>query len=181
MAFRLVCELLRQIDKAKDKVVVWDDESPATYREQMSKLVEVHVHPVNQHLGDHRNAAKSVVPENEWIIMLDADELIQPGFIPATRAQTEYHPDVDAIFFERWNTWWEDIGSPDPPEPPYEKKWQPDYQPRGFRNTKRVHFLGQIHSALFQYDWPLYLRGKPFTILHHKPKGDPPYVSWPTK
>jgi hypothetical protein len=177
MAFRLVCELLRQIDKDQDDLTVWDDESPDEYRRQMGKLARVLVHPLNKNFAEHVNALKEVFPKGEWILYLDADEMILPGFLAATRGHMQVNKKADAIYFERRNTTWAETGSPNPPEPLYVK--DPDFQPRAFINNESIHYERFVHQLLKGDRNPLYLRGRPITILHHKNDDRPKYETWP--
>lgn len=183
-AFGLVLEVARQMNFSRDHLLVWDDESEPAWSEQMRAFIgslpnaRFLVHPVNQHLGNHRNAVKAVIPENEWILQLDADEWILPGFIDACACEMAKHPNIDALFFERWNSYWEDTGTAVPEEPNYGELWKPDFQGRALRNIKQIIFDGQIHHGLRFADWPVYLRGRPFTIIHHRRREPRRYDSW---
>jgi hypothetical protein len=178
-AFRLVIEVIRQ-KRDTDMVLIWDDESPADWLAQMGKLAPIQIHPLNRDFAAHRNAIKSVVPEGDWIIMLDADEWIMPGFIEAIHTQIVDNPDADSIFLERCNTRWEDLSTPVPPEPDYDQLLNHDYQHRGFRNLARIAFVGCVHEAMTGMEHTLHLKGKPYTLIHHKPMGEPRYAAWTT-
>lgn len=174
-AFILVTELLRQMS-SRDRLLVWDDESPADWVHQMNKLTRVANDPLCGNFGEHRNRVKNQFLEGEWILMLDADEFIQPDFLYAVGREMDVG-ERDALYFERRNTFWEDTGSIVPPIPDYSKPYRPDFQGRAFRNIPAIHYEGIIHEALHDYDWPAYLSGKPFTIIHHKEKVPPRYLN----
>lgn len=174
-AFGLVLEVLRQ-KRPSDVCFVWDDYSLPSWVDQMREIIEVKQDALDGNFGEHRNRSKKFVPEGEWIVMLDADEMILPGFIESLHVATEVHGGVDSIFLDRRNTFWDETGSPAFQPSPYNQLFKPDFQGRVFRNIESIRYQGHVHEGLVGYDWPVYLRGEPFTIIHHKRRVPPRYL-----
>lgn len=167
-AFELVLEIHRQ-KLETDRLLVWDDFSPSEWLAGMRDIAEVKQHAADKNMSAHRNAVKRELPEGEWILMLDADERIQPSFLAALRANILAHPEDDAMFLERFNFNWDSRKNVVPPvEVDYSKPFDPDYQPRVFRNLASIRFKGVVHEQLEGYASVLYLSGPPYTIIHHR-------------
>lgn len=166
-AFELVLELLRQMGP-KDRLLVWDDFSPPDWVDQMNDLAEVKQDAVEKDLGEHRNRVKAHLPENEWIVMIDADERIQTNFVPALNAIAAQAQDADTMFIERQNSSWKPRENIIPPRVDYSKLSDHDFQARVFRNIPEIRFNGVIHHTLRGFKKALYLQGPPFTIIHHR-------------
>lgn len=166
-AFELVIEVHRQME-AGDTLLVWDDCSSPQWLAQMKDIAEVKIDPANKNLSDHRNRVKAHIPPGEWIVMIDADERIQPGFLAALNAKIKL-TDCDAMWLERHNTYWDSRGQIVPPSTiDYAKPFDPDYQPRLFRNLPEIHFENPIHHVLNGHKKAEFLKGPPFTIIHHR-------------
>lgn len=174
-AFGLVVEVCRQMGPS-DRLLVWDDFSPEDWVEQMRKIAYVKQDALANNFGEHRNRVKAEFPAEEWILMLDADEWIQPCSIVSIHAKTLENPNSDAMFLERRNTFWDDTGSVVPPEIDYSKPFKPDFQGRMFKNLPDIRYQGHVHEGLTGHNWPLYLTGKPFTLIHHKERVNPRYA-----
>lgn len=176
-AFALVLELRKQCS-ASDNLLVWDDFSPDNWVEQMTDLAEVKQDAANRNMGEHRNRVKQHFPFGEWIVMLDADEWVQPGFVESLRTRVDAEPGADVFYLERHNSYWDDTGSVVVPDVDYSKPFRPDYQPRGFRNSNAIRYSGAIHEGFESYHWPLFLRGPPFTLIHHRKNSPRRYADW---
>lgn len=175
-AFDLVRELEAQMN-GRHRLLVWDDFSSPEWLRSMSVLAEVRQNALQSHFANHRNRVKCQFRDGEWILMLDADEWIQPGFIAAMELETSGVDGRDVMFFERRNTFHEDTGSSDHPSVDYRRPFKPDFQGRAFLNLPHIRYEGHVHEGLKGFDWPVYLKGPPFTIIHHKRNVQPRYAA----
>lgn len=166
-AFELVLECRRQMTPA-DRLLVWDDFSPEIWVEQMQDLAEVKQDVCRPNIAEHRNRVKAQFQPEEWILMIDADERIQKGFIAAVDRETRIHPEADAIYLERHNSIWEGRMDVVPPSSVPLHMEDHDWQSRGFRNRPQIEYEGPIHHVLKGYKHPLFLSGYPFTLIHHR-------------
>lgn len=166
-AFDLVMEMLRQ-KKPSDRLLVWDDNSPEHWLEQMRDLAEVKQHRVTDSMGDHFNLSVNQFPDSEWVVSVDADERVQPGFLDAIKARTDLESDADAMWLERRNSYWEDTGTVLPTPIDYSNHFDPDFQARVLRNNGVVHLENPIHEILVGAKRMVYLTGPPFTLIHHR-------------
>lgn len=84
-----------------DQIVLCDtgstDDTIALAKRRRPDLVLVH-HRWNDHFADARNAALAAA-DGDWCLIIDCDETIRPGTIPALRAAIADHPDVMTLRF----------------------------------------------------------------------------------
>jgi glycosyltransferase involved in cell wall biosynthesis len=169
-AFRLLAEATTQVD-SDDRVYILDDYSSDEYickvRSEFPMCVVVQ-HALCDNFSMHRNSVKSVVPDGEWIVMLDADEMVMPGFVRGVQETICRFSNVDALYFQRYNTLYRDGESDVPRQPSEGEKFNDDFQGRGFKNRSEICYSGIVHEQLGGFKLCMLLSGKPFTILHHK-------------
>lgn len=166
-AFELVLEVLRQKRKT-DRLIVWADSLPDHWASQMRDLAEIRQHRITDSMADHYNMGIRQFPENEWVIRLDADERIQPGFLDAVKARAALETDADAMMVERRNSYWHETGSVVPPQVDYSMSCEPDFQPRVLRNCPYLYLVRPVHQHLVGAKKIIHLTGPPFTLIHHR-------------
>lgn len=176
-AFRLISEIERQMAE-QDRILIIDDFSSAEYCARLGSLSEadpkrirIIQHALDENFSAHRNSCKPWVPEGEWVLMLDSDEMIMPGFVDAVRREIEAVPNADAVAFERFNSYIDDTKDETPPLPDYKRVFPEDYQTRAWVNRPAIGYVNRVHEQLVGFHRRIFLKGPPFTILHHRWKG----------
>lgn len=177
-AFRLIGRVCELIDPG-DAVIVWDDYSNPEWLAILDFYRQVYrfsfyQHSLNSDFSAHRNAVKDKVPHGEWIVMLDADEWILPGFFVRLKREIASRPGVDGLFVSRFSTWYPtdtlfEITEPDWPKLVSSDSY-PDWQPRVFRNLPHMRFVRPVNEWFENFANAPRIQGKDITILHHKPK-----------
>lgn len=170
-AFRLLRLLAEQL--GNNNLMVLDDFSGTYFCSQLHEFAPtvphfvIFHHYLSSHFGNHRNYIKTVIPQGQWIVMLDADEVIMPDFVIGVSSVIDTRPDIDTLYFQRHNSYYGPEESPEPPLIDFSIPFNNDFQGRGFINTPEIHYEGQVHEGLVGWKNPLYLKGPPFCIIHH--------------
>lgn len=172
-AFRLMKEINRQYDPETDTLTVWDDYSSPEWLSECYSVAEgrwnVVQHRLNEDFSDHRNAALRSLPDEEWVLFLDADEMIQSGFISGIKSRIDQNPESDFLIFPRFNTWWNEHGNDQTPVvPPDDPPFDGDRQGRGILNGRGIYWKNRVHEVVTGQKSSLNFYGNPFTILHHR-------------
>jgi FkbM family methyltransferase len=127
------------------------------------------VRPAADNFAAHRNSVLSLVPSDEWILMLDDDELISRDCL----ASIDLHlrsitGPIDVLMLARINTF-------GPLDQPPAIDWMapdgfhfPDWQARVFRNNGVVRYEGKVHETLGGARGQMGVQSPQATLLHHK-------------
>ena len=131
-------------------------------------------------LFDSENGSKGVMKNHltslcsgDWIVQLDADEMIGDQFIPWVKGSIEANPEVHAFYVPRINTvegltnehiqkWKWNVN---------EKGWVnfPDLQQRIYVNSGVVKWKNKVHEVLEGNDFfGIFPNHEEICILHHK-------------
>lgn len=169
--FRLL-DILKQQKRLDTKVFIVDDYSDTEYYERLVRVakndnIELYQHSLNNNFAEHRNFILNIIPKNEWIVMLDADEVVNEKLL-VNLVKTTQNDEYDVFRLPRINTLGET--SFDIPEVNWRKPQgiqYPDLQGRVFKNNG-TRYEGKVHEQLTGYIQDKVLKGKYFTILHHK-------------
>lgn len=163
---------LRQAAAHVDEIVVVDtgssDDTRAIAAEFTDKVVD---YPWHDHFADARNASLRLAT-SEWILVLDADEVIASEDWPTIRELIS-NPDMDAYFLTQYNYSVE----------PMDKNWVPivektaysrhyqGYRPnpiaRLFRNRDDIFYQGRVHEVVDRTLQPGRFQQVALPIHHH--------------
>ena len=155
---RLLTFLLENKDKEDEIVVLWDskngDRQVETYLRKMNvekSLFRWYPYEFDGHFANMKNYLTSLC-EGDWIVQLDADEMIGELFIPWVKGSIEANSNVDAFFVPRINTvegltqehiqkWGWNVN---------EKGWVnwPDQQSRIYKNSPEIRWEGTVHEKI---------------------------------
>lgn len=117
--------------------------------------------------GSHRNKALEFYAKGEWIVYLDADEMVKPEFLDSIKAIIEHNDNVDCIALARYNTYGDDVW--DIPERGTQKPFAyPDYQARVVFNNGIVKYEGKVHEGIASTSKMLTVMRPDTDIIHHK-------------
>lgn len=107
-----------------------------------------------------RNFILDLMPADEWTLMLDADELVEPHFFRLSESQIEYNQahDCDCLLVKRKNEHVEDNG---------EVETVVEWLPRLFLNRPNIRFERPVHEQLVGFKNQGRLPDSPY-ILHRK-------------
>lgn len=134
--------------------------------------VNFFTHSLNGDFGEHRNFIHKYIPEGEWIIYLDADEMVDDNFIVSLQKQIDSNPTVDKYNLARVNTYYnadtEDDTIPEVDWSNPQGLVYPDWQGRVYRLKPGFQWTGKLHETLLGPVNVMTLEGKDFSILHHK-------------
>ena len=135
---------------------------------------EVHTHLVDNDFASHKNWLLDQLPKNEeWVLWLDADEVINKKFVSTATSMIEYSDTysenkVDAYalafvhsFEGRDGEFYIDWLNPETP-------WYPDWHPRFFKNYQHTCFGGMVHEVLRGWKTLVPTSDPKMTILHRK-------------
>lgn len=169
--FRLL-DILKQQKRLDTRVFIVDDYSDKEYYKRLATRakndnIELCQHSLNNNFAEHRNFILNIIPRNEWIVMLDADEVVNEKFLVNLVKATQTD-EYDVFRLPRINTFGDDVY--DIPEVNWRKPQglqYPDLQGRVFKNNG-TRYSGKVHEQLTNYIQDKVLKGKYFTILHHK-------------
>lgn len=185
-AFRLL-EILHLQLRRHHHILILDDFSNESYYRHLASFADywrpnclLYRHALNQHFSQHRNYVKGLVPHGEWIVMLDADEVVMPGFVEGVSKTLRENPEADALFFQRSNSFYDPPEDSTPPVPDFTKPFPggDDFQPRGFLNVPNIYYVKPRDNELQGYKHEVWLKGPPFCLLHRVRNGKRRYDYW---
>jgi hypothetical protein len=130
--------------------------------------VEVLQHSLNDNFAEHRNFAISKVGNNEWIIMIDGDEIVDSDFIKRLDEVLNANPAVEALSLARINTYGDELEIPAVDWSNVTGDQYPDFQARVFKKTPVIKYVGNVHEQLTNYTLKINTTDKELTIIHHK-------------
>jgi hypothetical protein len=134
----------------------------------------VHVHPIDDNFAIHKNWMLDRLPKNEeWILWLDADEVINNKFVSTARSVIEFSDihsenkvDACALAF---------VHSFEGREGELVLDWMnpgtflyPDWHVRFFKNHKHTYFVNLVHEVLQGWKTVVPVGDPKMTILHRK-------------
>jgi hypothetical protein len=153
------------------------DDSGKKFLESLKEKLndwQVYTHFVNNDFSSHKNWMLDQLSKNEeWILWLDADEVIDKKFVSTATLMIEYSDKysenkVDAYapafvhsFEGRDGELHIDWLNPETP-------WYPDWHPRFFKNHQHTYFLGLVHEVLCGWKTLVPISDPKMTILHRK-------------
>jgi glycosyltransferase involved in cell wall biosynthesis len=177
---RLVNFLQRKMDEGDEILVQYDSdratEAVIDYLKVISGLhqnINVVSYPLNGNFAEFKNNLKRY-SNGEFIVQLDADELLDEYLIENLHRFLDMNKDVDLYFVPRVNTV-EGITSE------HIKNWGwkvnnegylnwPDYQTRIYRKTSEIEWEGKVHERIKGYNTFSVLPAEKEYALYH-PKG----------
>jgi glycosyltransferase involved in cell wall biosynthesis len=177
---RLVNFLQRKMDEG-DEILIQYDSDRATdavidYLKVISGLhqnITIISYPLNGNFAEFKNNLKRYA-NGEFIVQLDADELLDEYLIENLHRFLDMNKDVDLYFVPRVNTV---EGLTDE----HIQKWGwkvneqghvnfPDYQTRIYRRTSEIEWEGKVHERIKGYNTFSVLPAEKEYALYH-PKG----------
>ena len=176
---RLITFLLNNKNQEDEIVVLWDskngDKAIETYLRKMNvekTLFRWYPYEFDGHFANMKNHLTSLCT-GDWVVQLDADEMVGELFIPWVKGSIEANPNVHAFFVPRINTvegltethikkwgWRVD-----------EKGWInfPDLQQRIYINNGKVKWKNKVHEVLEgQEHFGIFPNREDICILHPK-------------
>lgn len=180
--FRKLYETLRINKRDEDNILVLVDETKCPKHSDFHEfLMDLHkaryIKLISGNFQGNFSEWKNQLREHpmvkDWLVFLDADELLPPQLIDDLPLILELNPDVDVIGLPRQN-FTEGITPEDV------KKWGwtldelgrncwPDYQWRIMRNKPGIQWSGQVHETITGYKIKTELPAEPpYAILHCK-------------
>jgi len=173
---RLITHLVR-IKEDEDEIVVLLDSSKTNDRVRTilmnnSSIIKYKENDLNGDFSKQKNILFSMCTKN-YIINLDADEMITEEFIIAVKEILKQNTSVDAFWVPRWN---EVIGITDE----YVKAWRwsmdtqkrinwPDLQMRILKNNIGIKWVGAVHEQLTGYNsYAILPLEREYSIYHKK-------------
>jgi len=176
---RLLTFLIENKDKEDEIVVLWDskngDKQVETYLRKMNvekSLFKWYSYEFDGHFANMKNHLTSLC-EGEWIVQLDADEMVGELFIPWVKGSIKSNPNVHSFFIPRINTvegltqehiqkWGWKVD---------ERGWInfPDIQQRVYINNGKVRWKNKVHEVLEGHEhFGIFPNREDVCILHHK-------------
>jgi len=176
---KLLTFLLEHKDLEDEIVVLWDskngDKQVEAYLRKMNvekSLFRWYPYEFDGHFANMKNHLTSLCT-GDWIVQLDADEMVGEVFIPWVKGSIEANPNVDAFFVPRINTvegltqehiqkWRWNVN---------DKGWInfPDLQQRIYTNSGKVKWKNKVHEVLEgQEHFGIFPNREDICILHHK-------------
>jgi hypothetical protein len=156
-------QLLHKIKNENDEIVVLQDSSCdiETFNLIKNELIKYNCvigeRNLNNNFAEQKNYLNSLCSK-DWIINLDADELITETFIDNIRELINTNPDIDSIAIPRINTLErisEEFLYVQKSMPTYSFLFNdknhinfPDYQTRIYKNISSIEWKGEIHEVL---------------------------------
>jgi len=176
---RLLTFLLENKDKEDEIVVLWDskngDKQIETYLRKMNvekTLFQWHSYEFDGHFANMKNYLTSFC-SGDWIVQLDADEMIGKSFIQYVKESIKLNPEMHAFFVPRINTV-EGLTQE------HIQKWGwnvndygwinfPDLQQRVYVNNGNVKWKNKVHETLVGHQFfGIFPNAEEICILHHK-------------
>jgi glycosyltransferase involved in cell wall biosynthesis len=174
---RLITYLARVKDR-EDEIVVLVDSSKTNDRIKTilinnSSNIVYGENPLNGDFSAQKNLLFSMCTK-EYIVNLDADEMISVDFISNLKEIIKTNPDIEAFWIPRWNevtgitdkwisTWGWTIDSLN------RINW-PDLQMRVLKNNPNIKWSGSVHEQLTGYSsYAILPLERDYSIFHIKP------------
>ncbi len=152
----LLPRALGSLGQIVDEVVVVDDESTdGTAEVAQAAGAQVVRRALRNDFAAQRNAGVERV-RSEWIVQLDADEVLEPTIVPLIQRAIRWGR-VDAVFVPLLNRIIERGDEP--------VRW-PDLQPRVFR--ARLRYTGSLHERIDDWRTAVFLPLSGPYIVHEK-------------
>lgn len=155
---RLLTYLIRIKDEADEIVILVDESNTNDFILNILKNNESKIkyffNPLNNDFSAQKNLLFSKC-NNQFILNLDADEMVSEDFILAIKQIINENPEVDAYWVPRWN---EVLGLTSE----FVNKWGwrvdqdgrvnwPDLQMRIVKNKPTIKWVGSVHEQLTGY------------------------------
>lgn len=175
-----ISKLLEQVESImgeEDEIVILSDFSDyptfsilENFKESHTDHdIEIYSHQLNNDFADHKNYGIEQCTR-EWIVQLDADELMSVNLANNLHTLLEYNGEIDLFLVPRVNivegltqedidNWGWSVN---------DKGWVmwPDYQTRIFKNNDNIRWQGEVHERIIGFetytplpeeeDWALY-------------------------
>lgn len=166
-------------DSEDEIVILFDSENGSKSVEEYLRSKSVnspsfiwHPYKFDGHFANMKNHLTSLC-SGDWIVQLDADEMVGEQFIPWVKGSIESNPEVHAFYVPRINTvegltqshiekWRWNVN---------EKGWInfPDLQQRVYVNNGVVKWKNKVHEVLEGNDFfGIFPNQEEICILHHK-------------
>ena len=176
---KLLNFLIKNKDDEDEIVILFDSENGSKGVEDYLRAKSVnapkfawHSYKFDGHFANMKNHLTSLC-SGDWIVQLDADEMIGDQFIPWVKGSIEANPEVHAFYVPRINTvegltnehiqkWKWNVN---------EKGWVnfPDLQQRIYVNSGVVKWKNKVHEVLEGNDFfGIFPNHEEICILHHK-------------
>lgn len=174
---RLLEQLETTVD-ANDEIIILSDFSDyptfsilENFRDHNDDLdIEIYSHHLNNDFADHKNYGIEQCSK-DWIIQIDADELMSFGLANNIHTLLEYNDDVDLFLVPRVNLV-EGLTQEDIDRWGWrvnEQGWVmwPDWQTRIFRNNEEIRWEGEVHERIMGFQSYSYLPEEEDWALYH--------------
>jgi hypothetical protein len=164
----------------EDRIYITDDSSTPEYFSKLSSFckensIVLYQHSLNKDFSRQRNFMHDMIPQNEWIIWLDSDEMVDVAFLGCLRSRIQGFNTNIVYCMPRINIYFDgekfDFSA-------MEMDWvspsgiaYPDHQGRIVYNTPSKRWTGTVHEIINSKRENL--SGKEFTILHCRNTGKP--------
>ena len=176
---RLLPFLIENKDKEDEIVVLYDSKNGSIGVESYLRKMNVETskflwypYEFDGHFANMKNHLTSLC-SGDWVVQLDADEMIGDQFIPWVKGSIRANPEVHAFYVPRINTvegltdehiqkWGWKVN---------EKGWVnfPDLQQRIYVNNGVVKWKNKVHEVLEGNDFfGIFPNHEEICILHHK-------------
>jgi len=174
---RLLTFLLENKDKEDEIVVLWDskngDRQVETYLRKMNvekSLFRWYPYEFDGHFANMKNHLTSLC-EGDWIVQLDADEMVTKLFLEYVKKSIELNPEMHLFLIPRINTvegltqehiqkWRWNVN---------ENGWVnfPDYQQRVYKNDGVVKWQNKVHEKITGHSFFGMFPNIPEICIHH--------------
>ena len=176
---KLIDFLIKNKDNEDEIIVLYDSKNGSNGVEEFLRAKSVnssdfvwHSYEFDGHFANMKNHLTSLC-SGDWIVQLDADEMIGDQFIPWVKGSIKANPEVHAFYVPRINTvegltdehiqkWGWKVN---------EKGWVnfPDLQQRIYVNNGVVKWKNKVHEVLEGNDFfGIFPNHEEICILHHK-------------
>jgi len=171
---QLVTEVLAQ----DDEIIILDDHSDDELTVSILQhwmqfeFVTPNQRKFEGDFAEHKNYLNSLCA-GEWILQIDADELLSNGLARRLHALVESNPHADLIFIPRVNTV-EGLTQEDIRRFGWnvnDQGWVmwPDYQGRLYRNQPNIYWQGKVHERIVgMKTWSFLPEDSDWAIIHAK-------------
>lgn len=168
-------EQIKSIKREEDEIILQLDIKYTPQVEEIAKPYNPIITALKNDFANFKNILKQHCKKNNFIIFLDADEILSDELASSIHFLIEMNPEVDCWAFPRVNTV-EGIEN----RPDLVKLWgwnlnednwinYPDYQLRGCLNKPEISWVGKVHERLSGFHNLQYLPSmKEWSILHDK-------------
>ena len=162
-AFHDHYEIVIQIDK--------DNYTDEVIGVIVDRGIKHYFHPLNNDFASYKNELAKHC-EGDYILQLDADEMLSEDFLELLPQIIESNPQVDLYYVPRINTV-EGLTQE------HIQKWgwrvengrinYPDYQTRLYKNTPKIKWVGKVHEQIKGFQqYTLLPQIDELSLIHHK-------------